>query len=170
VRASISSCALLALAGSLAIGGARTVAGRQDSENQTSSPKQSATANEFTLIRAGLGLLWGGTAASVKTYRAEDGETVQLVMHNFGSPDDAMKALQDMKNRATKVTQQDQTSDKSGKIVSVRSVLILPDKGQKIATAIVLIDGSDFLEIVSYSAQDAFAFENFAKAPPPTNK
>jgi hypothetical protein len=91
-------------------------------------------------------------------------------MHNFKSADDAMKALQDMKNRATRVTQQDQTSDESGKIVSVRSLLTFLDKDQKSATAIDLVSGSDFREIVSYSAQDAFAFENFAKSPPPTNR
>jgi hypothetical protein len=41
-------------------------------------------------------------------------------------------------------------------------VLSLPGKYQRIETFIVLIAGSDLREIVSYSAQDAFAFEDFA--------
>jgi hypothetical protein len=173
MRVSIPSCALLALTGSLAIGGSWVTAAGQGSESQTSSSSQSATTNQFRLVRAGLSMHVGGTIAgtiaSVKTYKAEDGEIVQLIMPHFRSADDARKGLQDLKNLATKVTKEEQSTDESG-IVSIRSVLSLPGKDQKIATAIVLITGSDFREIESYSAQDAFAFENFAKSPPPMNK
>jgi hypothetical protein len=114
-------------------------------------------------VWAGMGIL-EGVHTSVKTYKAENGENVQLIMAHFRSGDDARKALQNMKKLATKVTEQDHAPVESGKMVSDRSVLILPAKDQKIATAIVVITGSDYWEVVSYSAQDAFAFENFANS------
>jgi hypothetical protein len=163
MRALVRFGALFALTELLAIGGPLAVAIHLAPESQTSSPDQLTTA-QFRLVRAGLGLI-EGVHASVKTFEAEDGENVQLLMAHFRSPDDARKALQNLKDHATKVTRQD-ASDESGKVVSDRWVLTLPAKEQKTTTAIVVIAGSDFREIVSYSAQAAFAFETFTKSRP----
>jgi hypothetical protein len=109
-----------------------------------------------TMYALGIG---EGVAWSNTTYRATDGQLVYLSRPHFHLADAAKSEYERLVKTATAVIER--YSGKTGDITRERSVLTLPAKGEaRTLTVIVLRRDADLWEISSYSAQDAFGFEN----------
>jgi hypothetical protein len=150
------------LAGCLLLGSAHPTIAQQNSNTTGSQgPSSAKDSTSFTLVMLADGYVVGARC-TMKTYKASDGEKVQLIIAHFRAPAFAEIAHQNLDKMATKIIKQEHVSDTPGRTPRERSVLILPPtkelKGTR--TAIVLTRGSDLWEIVSYSGRDAFAFED----------
>jgi hypothetical protein len=157
----ISNYALPLLVGSLAL----TVAGpiRATQDGITHSPMPSSLdSTRFELIMAGQGLLDGGVATALSSYKAPDGERIDTEKATIGSADgQAAKTFhQHLDHSAAEIVKREDILDGSGKVIGERSVLSFVDKDGKKSTSIVITKGADFLQLTCTSAADVLAFED----------
>jgi hypothetical protein len=136
----------------------KLVADQQDGGTPDSSPKMAAKNHDFTLVRLGDGII-DGVRAQQNTYKAADGEMVWLVIAHFRSAEDATRASQERIQKAAEVVKKEPISDATG-IIGQRAVIKMTARDrQKKVTVILISKGTDFEEILSYSTDDALAFE-----------
>jgi hypothetical protein len=130
-----------------------------EKDRQGEAATQPSEQASFKVIRRSLGLTGGGGTIATITYRAPDGEEVNLTRNRYKSADDAEKQFEKIAKMATAVIER--SSTKTGETTEERSVLTVAIKGETRPFAvIVLIRDCDFWEIGSLSSKDAIAFEN----------
>ena len=111
-----------------------------------------------------------GAHTTLDSYKAPGGERIDTTRANFGSADAAKTAHQHLDNSAAEIVKREDILDEAGKVIGERSVLTLVDKDHKKSTAIVITKGADFRELVSSSARDVLAYEDYTKPKPATER
>jgi hypothetical protein len=123
---------------------------------QRSRPGDSAAAH-FTLIRMADGT-FEGTYGTTKTYKAEDGEIVWLVLRHFSSKEDALRLFNVRVRKALAVIKTEHTLNSLGERNWQTAVLrATGSKGEKSFTEVAMLSGGEFRDVLSYSASDAAA-------------
>lgn len=129
------------------------------SGSHTPSSKPSGNDSRYTRITYGSGYT-DGQPSALGGYIGPNGEKIGTVTADFGVISAAKAAHQHVYYSAAEIMKQEDILDENGKVIGYRSVLSLFDKDHKKVTHVVVTKGSYFREIISYSAQDALAFED----------
>lgn len=142
----------------LALGNANCHATPEQQPSASAAPAH----QQFTLITLADGT-FEGAHGTFKTYKAQDGAIVWLILIHRQAAQDAKQIYDAVKRRASKVIREDHAVDPSG-LTTDKAVLTIPDRdGKKALTAIITASGPEFLEVESYSSPDALAFESLVK-------
>ena len=141
---------------------------------QTSNHKESKTPSHpdgkvtFKLERMNDGFLKGGdgTRFYETVLSVSDGTQIYETVIPFRNSADEDREFQRIERIAVKVIQQDQETDKSGRVVGRKLILQLPaDKSHKSSVMLIWNNEKTLHETVANSLSDLLAFENLVAKP-----
>jgi hypothetical protein len=125
-----------------------------------------STKGRFTLVRLADGT-FEGAHGTFKTYKADDGELVWVILVHRQSAEDARKFYKSIRDKSSVVVvKEEPILDTSGEITADTAVLTMPSKdGKRTLTAVIIRIGDEFRDAQSYLSSDALAMGELLKQP-----